>query len=194
MNIIKIKRGLEQNLNSNLLQDGELAITTDGNNLYSSKGKINRQNVFVGSSEPDDPNIDVWINPQGSDYIIDKIYPIGSIYLSVSEVDPAILFGGVWESFSTGRTLVGVDTSQTEFNTVQKTGGEKKHTLTIDEIPSHRHAYGDYYGIAGGTKFNVVAYNNVTSYPEGGTVATGGDKAHNNLQPYITCYMWKRVG
>ena len=203
MNIIKIKRGLEQNLNSNLLQDGELAITTDGNNLYSSKGKINRQNVFVGSSEPDDPNIDVWINPQGSDYIVDKIYPIGSIYLSVSEVDPAILFGGVWESFSTGRTLVGVDTSQTEFNTVQKTGGEKTHTLNSNEIPSHSHtifANTDYResgetGYWGLDLCQGYAYGSEKDANNGtGTRASGGGEAHNNLQPYITVYMWKRVG
>ena len=74
MSIIKVKRGLEQNVDNSVLQDGELAITTDENNLYSNKGKINRQNVYVGSSEPDDPNIDVWINPQSSDYIVDKIY------------------------------------------------------------------------------------------------------------------------
>lgn len=203
MSIIKIKRGLEQNLNSNLLQDGELAITTDGNNLYSSKGKINRQNVFVGSSEPDDPNIDVWINPQGSDYIVDKIYPIGSIYLSVSEVDPAILFGGVWESFSTGRTLVGVDTSQTEFNTVQKTGGEKTHTLNSNEIPSHSHtifANTDYResgetGYWGLDLYQGYAYGSEKDANNGtGTRASGGGEAHNNLQPYITVYMWKRVG
>lgn len=203
MNIIKIKRGLEQNLNSNLLQDGELAITTDGNNLYSSKGKINRQNVFVGSSEPDDPNIDVWINPQGSDYIVDKIYPIGSIYLSVSEVDPAILFGGVWESFSTGRTLVGVDTSQTEFNTVQKTGGEKTHTLNSNEIPSHSHtifANTDYResgetGYWGLDLCQGYAYGSEKDANNGtGTRASGGGEAHNNLQPYITVYMWERVG
>lgn len=120
-------------------------------------------------------------------------YPVGAIYMSVDSTNPSEIFGGTWEEFAKGRVLVGVDASQTEFNEVEKTGGEKKHTLTIDEIPSHRHAYGDYYGIAGGTKFNVVAYNNVTSYPEGGTVATGGDKAHNNIQPYITCYMWKRI-
>lgn len=203
MNIIKIKRGLEQNLNSNLLQDGELAITTDGNNLYSSKGKINRQNVFVGSSEPDDPNIDVWINPQGSDYIVNKIYPIGSIYLSVSEVDPAILFGGVWESFSAGRTLVGVDTSQTEFNTAQKTGGEKTHTLNSNEIPSHSHtifANTDYResgetGYWGLDLCQGYAYGSEKDANNGtGTRASGGGEAHNNLQPYITVYMWKRVG
>lgn len=120
-------------------------------------------------------------------------YPVGAIYMSVDSTNPSEIFGGTWEEFAKGRVLVGVDASQTEFNEVEKTGGEKKHTLTIDEIPSHRHPYGDYFGIAGGTKFNVVAYNNVTSYPEGGTVATGGGKAHNNLQPYITCYMWKRI-
>lgn len=202
MSIIKVKRGLEQNLNSNLLQDGELAITTDGNNLYSSKGKINRQNVFVGSSEPDDPNIDVWINPQGSDYIVNKIYPIGSIYLSVSEVDPAILFGGVWESFSAGRTLVGVDTSQTEFNTVQKTGGEKTHTLNSNEIPSHSHtifANTDYResgetGYWGLDLCQGYAYGSEKDANNGtGTRASGGGEAHNNLQPYITVYIWKRV-
>ena len=82
-----------------------------------------------------------------------------------------------------GRVSVGLDTTQTEFNSLGKHIGEKTHTLTIDEMPSHRHPYGDYYGIAGGTKFNVVAYNDVTSYPEGGTVATGGSQSHNNIQP-----------
>lgn len=82
-----------------------------------------------------------------------------------------------------GRVSVGLDTTQTEFNSLGKHIGEKTHTLTIDEIPSHRHPYGDYFGIAGGTKFNVVAYNDVTSYPEGGTVATGGGQSHNNIQP-----------
>lgn len=82
-----------------------------------------------------------------------------------------------------GRVSVGLDTTQTEFNSLGKHIGEKTHTLTIDEIPSHRHPYGDYFGIAGGTKFNVVAYNDVTSYPEGGTVATGGGQPHNNIQP-----------
>ena len=120
-------------------------------------------------------------------------YPIGAIYMSVNPTNPSEIFGGTWEEFAKGRVLVGVDTSQKEFNEVEKTGGEKEHTLTVDEMPSHRHAYGDYFGIAGGTKFNVVGYNDVTLYPEGGTVATGGDKAHNNLQPYITCYMWKRT-
>lgn len=66
-------------------------------------------------------------------------YPIGAIYLSIDSTNPTKLFGGTWEQIAQGRTLVGVDTSQTEFNTVKKTGGEKTHTLTINEMPSHSH-------------------------------------------------------
>ena len=67
------------------------------------------------------------------------VYPVGSVYTSVNNVNPSSLFGGTWVSFASGRTLIGVDTAQTEFNTVQKTGGEKTHTLTATEIPSHTH-------------------------------------------------------
>ena len=68
-----------------------------------------------------------------------QIYPVGSIYLSVSATNPSVLFGGAWEAFAAGKTLVGIDANQEEFNAVNKTGGEKKHTLIIDEMPSHDH-------------------------------------------------------
>ncbi len=80
----------------------------------------------------------------------DEIYPVGSIYIGVNNTNPGTLFGGTWVSFGTGRTLVGIDTSQTEFNTIEKTGGNKTKsytpagtvgntTLTVDQIPSHSH-------------------------------------------------------
>ncbi len=124
----------------------------------------------------------------------DQIYPVGSIYLSVSATNPGILFGGSWEAFAAGKTLVGIDANQEEFNTVNKIGGEKKHTLTIDEMPSHDHKRPNsilyngnsswWIGGAGGTTIEVV---------ETPTSTSGGNQAHNNLQPYITIYMWKRV-
>ena len=190
-NIIKLKRGLEQNLNSNLLQDGELAITTDENNLYSSKGKINRQNVFVGSSEPDDPNIDVWINPQGSDYIVDKIYPIGSIYLSVNNTSPSILFGGEWEQIKDRFLLACGDSYKSG-----QTGGEATHILSINELPSHEHPYVtvssiqfdlNNYNMASG--FNVQNEGTGIAY----TNAVGGNRPHNNMPPYLAVYIWKRI-
>ena len=87
------------------------------------------------------------------DNFLDKIYPVGSIYISatlstVEQVKSAL--GGTWEIYGKGQTLVGIDTSQTEFNTIGKTGGAKSVSytpsgtigstgLTISQIPSHTH-------------------------------------------------------
>lgn len=107
---------------------------------------------------------------------------------------------GTWEAWGSGRVPVGVDTTQTEFETVEKTGGEKTHTLTLDEIPTHNHNVE-----LGGYPVVNSAYTDATgwnAFSEGlaqtigaplSTVNRGGNQAHNNLQPYITCYMWKRT-
>ena len=121
-------------------------------------------------------------------------YPIGAIYLSVDSTNPSKLFGGTWQQIAQGRTLVGVDTSQTEFNTVKKTGGEKVHKLTINEMPSHNHSTPNtlrYESTStwwiGGTGGTTIAVDNKA------TGSTGGGQAHNNLQPYYTCYIWLRT-
>lgn len=80
-----------------------------------------------------------------TDNSVNKFYPVGSVYTSVNDVDPSTLFGGTWERFAAGRTLVGVDTGQAEFNTVKKSGGDKTVTLTINQMPGHNHT------ISGGT-------------------------------------------
>lgn len=128
--------------------------------------------------------------------VINYLYPVGSIYMSatmstVAQVQAA--FGGTWVKWGAGRVPVGVDTTQTEFKTVEKTGGEKTHKLTIAEMPRHQHKIiplANYTGsypashTSGWEKYNDP--NNYTDY-------AGGDGAHNNLQPYITCYMYKRT-
>lgn len=120
-------------------------------------------------------------------------YPIGSIYLSVNTTNPSKWFGGTWEQIAKGRTLVGVDTSQTEFNTVKKIGGSKY-------LAKHSH-----YGIFGangvermggwgtGTKHTGIL-NEMTdnAWEQLHTGETGtGDSG--NLQPYFTCYIWCRI-
>ena len=122
-----------------------------------------------------------------------KAYPIGSIYMSVNNINPSNLFGGTWEAWGEGRTLVGVDTTQTEFATVEKTGGEKTHKLTINEMPSHTHNLQHTNGTANHTDGFWVSgdYNKIGEVLQ--TLSTGGNQPHNNLQPYITCYMWKRT-
>ena len=129
--------------------------------------------------------------------LLNSIYPIGSIYMSATNTNPGSTLGGTWELWGAGRVPVGVDTTQTEFNVVEKTGGAKTHKLTIDEMPNHTHS------IKSGNKNNTwVAPNGVLAYQYQGetalisdewTVAKGGSQPHNNLQPYITCYMFKRT-
>ena len=122
------------------------------------------------------------------------LYPVGSIYMSVNNTNPSTFFGGTWVSWGAGRVPVGVDTNDTDFATVEKTGGEKTHTLTVSEMPSHKHtveALGSGTTQQELTAFNVGTTSGIDSYS--GTDYTGGGQAHNNLQPYITCYMWKRT-
>ena len=127
---------------------------------------------------------------------IEGLYQIGDIFLSFNDRNPSLKFGGTWELVAKGKTLVGVDTSDTNFNTVKKTGGEKNHTLTIAEMPQHTHSY-EYYidknPLGGYDK--VIVYGNPqdTKYYVGNVANAGGSQSHNNLQPFITCYIWEKT-
>ena len=193
---------------------------------------------------------------QAINQLANLVYPIGSIYMSVNATNPGSLFGGTWVAWGTGRVPVGINTSDTNFNTVEKTGGASTVALTTNQMPAHTH---NFTGIAVNTatqnayhthnfdsntddsgahihniKFRVAALTGGTAALiagidatnvandviassgthkhhfigntgfEGSTHAhsvtaagsnsnTGGGSAHNNLQPYITCYMWKRT-
>lgn len=122
------------------------------------------------------------------------IYPIGSVYTNANvSTNPGTLLGfGTWTAFASGRVLVGVDTGQTEFDTLGETGGAKTHTLTTAEIPSHAHLYAT---IRNGVNWGGGGFStpDKTLGVGEGTTNTGGGGAHNNLQPYITVYMWKRT-
>ena len=203
-NTIRIKRGKSNNLSVDNLQDGELALTLDTNKLYTNKGQISPDNIYVGDTEPTDSSVKCWISPSGKidlSSLWDQIYPVGSIYITANATNPSVLFGGTWEQLK-GKFLVGVDSSDTDFETSGKTGGEKTHTLTVDEMPSHNHLlYGSPYGSANWVENGVqrVKYD-VDKKTASNTYIlaqpacdTGGSQAHNNLPPYMTVYMWKRI-
>lgn len=69
------------------------------------------------------------------------MYPVGSIYLSVSPTNPSTYFGGTWVAWGSGRVPVGINTSDSNFNTVEKTGGASAVTLTASQMPSHTHTF-----------------------------------------------------
>lgn len=69
------------------------------------------------------------------------IYPVGSIYMSVNSTNPSTYFGGTWVAWGSGRVPVGINTSDTNFSTVEKTGGSSTVTLTTSQMPSHTHTF-----------------------------------------------------
>lgn len=183
------------------------------------------------------------------DAVTNKLWPVDSIYISVKNVNPGTFFGGSWVSFATGKTIVGVDTGQGEFNAVEKSGGHKElqshahgmnnhvHSLNnhTHTVPNHVHTMqgaGNHYHYLGINKDAVqkgTSYNKPNNFESGstsyksnttgnhthtmnssGTCTTGGNSGNTggnsgnttsagggnagNLQPYITVYMWKRIG
>lgn len=130
--------------------------------------------------------------------LLDIFYPVGTIYESTKPDNPATFMGGTWSRFGNGRVLVGVDENDADFNTVNKTGGEKKHTQTIAEMPSHTHG-GDngkqfHYYTASSGETGGDGVNTGTTFKSGAnTGATGGGQPFNILQPYVAVYRWQRT-
>lgn len=128
------------------------------------------------------------------------MHRVGDIIFSTSDENPSTIYGGTWVAWGKGQVPVGVDASDSDFNTVEKTGGEKEHTLTVDEMPSHSHIQtwnGNIMvgGGSGGESTNGSYLNEGGNgiYPATLTNNVGNSHSHSNLQPYITCYMWKRT-
>lgn len=131
------------------------------------------------------------------DNTINSIYPIGSVYISLTETNPGTYLKGTWEQFGQGRTLIGVGAGNDGTNTqefeVNTTGGEYKHKLVIDEIPSHAHKYYSPIVQEASPASNTSTYGNYNKEYKIDSDSVGGDGYHNNVQPYITVYFWKRV-
>jgi len=131
---------------------------------------------------------------------LSAVYPVGAVFLTVtnyadSAAVVAAIGGTTWVRFGEGRMMVGYSTTDSDFGTVEGTGGAKTHTLTVDEIPSHTHNLDPtrYTDSAGGGSNPSLQGDSDNAGTEWSTTATGGGSAHNNLPPYIVTYMWKRT-
>lgn len=125
--------------------------------------------------------------PAMLDSLRDYIYPVGSVYISYSHVNPATLFGGTWvrieNAFLWGTTSGGI---------IGQTGGEQTHTLTVAEIPAHTHGSVYSQHIDSGTK-TVTWHLDAGNSLGYGPVTTGGGAAHNNMPPYVQVSIWRRT-
>ena len=143
---------------------------------------------------------------------LQALHPIGSIYIAVISTNPATLFGfGTWVAFGAGKTLIGLDSSQTPFDVVEETGGSKDaivvshtHTASISD-PGHSHSI-NVYGIdttniydripSNGLDTGLVSTATSNSSTTGITSSistTGSSGTDANLPPYVVVYMWKRT-
>lgn len=174
------------------------AITTKGIKLTSG--------TDFGSSLPSSlQSNQLFFQTLGSNYILDNVYPVGSIYMSVNSTNPANLFGGTWEQIQ-GKFLFGMNSS----HPAGSTGGEITHKLTQNEMPGHYHeglyySYQDTknlitlnsgtvsYHIPWGSSSYAGDYGAGTGKAELITGTAGSGMAHNNMPPYLSVYIWKRT-
>ena len=141
-----------------------------------------------------------YLDQTGLEYTLEKLrnqmYPVGSLYFSTNSTSPATIYGGTWERYGKGRTLVSVNESDTDF-TAGTTGGEKTHVLTVDEMPKHRHTVRKFATMQGGGSWDGDkiggAQRNDAVAGDGYTEYSGTSKAHNNMPPYIAVYLWRRT-
>lgn len=139
--------------------------------------------------------------------VLDALYPVGEVLMTNRDSAPNTWGGawngfGTWERFAKGRTLVGYDETDSDFNVIGKQGGSKKHQLTISEMPDHSHTIHGIYEGNGIDSGSGIGYRPTSAYPSHPsysqetpieTSSKGGSNPHNNLQPYRVIYYWKRV-
>ena len=166
----------------------------DGNTLQTNLGAINGITDSLTATSSNIAASAAAVKAL-NDSLLDKTYPVGSIYMSVNNTNPSTLFGGTWVAWGSGRVPVGVNASDSNFSTVEKTGGASTVKLTTSQMPKHSHGATNFIiNSTEGFKINVGSGSGIVSHGSMFvTEVSGGGSAHNNLQPYITCYMWKRV-
>lgn len=129
--------------------------------------------------------------------LMELVFPIGSTYITQTDTNPSTILGfGTWQRFK-GLVSLGLDENDNNLNTIGNTGGEKKHTLTINEMPSHQHNISydirrDASSLADSESLGLVTGGSV-KVPGITTNNTGNGQPHNIMQPYeVVGYMWIR--
>lgn len=193
---------LDETLNSSNNYDNYFTETTSGlditannieaNCITSKNEKFNLDsegNLTVNSLTISDSNN----NSLSFEAIFNRIYPVGSIYISTNDINPSTLFTGTWEKIENRFLLASGSSYQ-----LGSTGGETTHKLTINELPSHTHnaSAGQFSSTSPNvTPGTVMSFDSgqYKRYSMNSTSSTGGSKAHNNMPPYLVVSIYKRI-
>ena len=174
--------------------------TTEATDLGRVPGKIAvlDDSGWVYYRTPAELKSDIGASSGGADVstVLDKVYPVGSIYMSVNSTNPKTLFGGTWVQIK-DRFLLAAGTTYK----AGATGGEATHTLTNNEMPTHAHymasgnagASDTWTPDAGSYLVDSITNDKHTWWAQIGMNNAGGSEAHNNMPPYLAVYMWKRT-
>lgn len=173
--------------------------------LYLLSGAVKEETLTPSNNLSDIPtpstarnNLGVQTTAEITIAVINSIYPVGAIYtITGNPANPNTILGvGTWVPYAEGRVIIGVGNT-TDINAENQafsdgaSGGEFSHTLTTAEIPSHNHNIT--VNLNDGTGDKVAdsdggGTTNITS-----TSAVGSDDAHNNVQPYLVAFLWRRT-
>lgn len=193
---------LDETLNSSNNYDNYFTETSNGlditannieaNCITSKNEKFNLDsegNLTVNSLTISDSNN----NSLSFEAIFNRIYPVGSIYISTNDINPSTLFTGTWEKIENRFLLASGSSYQ-----LGSTGGEATHKLTINELPSHTHnaSAGQFISTSPNvTPGTVMSFDSgqYKRYSMNSTSSTGGSKAHNNMPPYLVVSIYKRI-
>lgn len=177
---------------SNMLR-GSLTSTTDAKGVLGFKGERGYSNYEIYVKNGGTMTEQEWLDHFGVDLtgyvkttdVLDLVYPVGSIYISVSNTNPSTLFGGTWVQIKDTFLLSAGDSY-----TAGNTGGEASHTLTTRELPS---------GILGVNATNSNFLQELNGMDQGSAFGwLGRNHTHtpesiNNMPPYLVVYVWKRT-
>lgn len=164
-------------------------------NLKNSLTGINKANTIRDDTKKSGQSSNTYKTIK--DILLDSVYPIGSIYISVNNVSPAKFLGGEWVEFAKGKTIVGIDSTNIRFNNPEKTGGLETVKLEISQLPEHSHSIK--MSVSTGAIQDTDAFTNIGIKSESGPINYGDtnkaglNQPHENMPPYIVVYMWKRV-
>lgn len=178
-------------------------------------GKDGRSLTFFGQDSNQKDTLTI-LGDIVAPMFLNKIFPVGAVYITYDKKNPETFLGGTWEQFGQGRTLVGEGTgndgSTSMSFTTNNTGGEYKHQLSYYEMPGHMHnEYAMVEGYTGWDTFTPLPYSMLFRFGGGDyrenvsqchaarvplntfTSSEGGSQSHNNIQPFIVTYFWRRV-